>query len=286
MEEYDDALDSILEHGVTKTNKRTGEKTLSVCGIQSRYPLNLNAFPVITRRMYWPKSIFAELLWFISGSTNNNDLKALGSNIWTPWESREFEQGHRYIQGSLGPIYGFQLRHFGGAYVNGDTTNSFYGRNGFDQLQYILDLLKSDPSDRGILFSLWNPKDLDEMRLRPCHYTYQVLVDDEGNLTGHLTQRSCDFPVGVPANIQFYSAFTIMLAQQCGFTPYEFIHEAVDAHIYWNQIDAVKQYLETPIVESPRLMLNKAPSMYEYKLDDFVLEGYLPGPKINIPVTV
>ena len=114
MQPYDDSLRLILEKGTIKSNKRTGIKTLSLCGIQSRYKLDEDAFPVLTRRKIYPKSIFAELLWVISGSTNNKDLQALGTNIWTPWVNKEFEKKHGYAEGSFGPIYGFQLRHFDG----------------------------------------------------------------------------------------------------------------------------------------------------------------------------
>ncbi len=300
FEPYDNALDKILSKGVLKSNKRTGVKTLAICGIESRYKLDTGYFPVMTRRKTYPKSIFAELLWFISGSTNNKDLQALGANIWTPWVSKEFEDKHGYAEGSFGPVYGFQLRHFGGYYGDGvggpsklekstlpdNYKTSMYGFCGVDQLAYMMKRIKDDPSCRRILFSLWNPRDLDKMRLPPCHIEYQVMIDDCGRLSGHLTQRSCDFPIGIPANIQFYSALTCMIAQQTGYEPFEFVHETVDSHIYWDQIDAVKEYLNLPIINSPSLKLNKATSIYEYKLGDFVLEGFKPGPKLEIPVAV
>jgi thymidylate synthase len=313
MKPYDDALVHILESGVPRTNKRTGIKTLAVLGIQSRYRIDQH-LPVVTRRKVWPKSIFAELLWFISGSTNNKDLQALGANIWTPWVSKEFEDKHGYAEGSFGPIYGFQLRHFGGRYGNGiggmektqDNTvkckeeynsggavwdevvdyGSCYGKGGFDQLAYMMQRIKEDPSCRRILFDLWNPAELHKMRLPPCHYTFQIFIDDEGKMSGELTQRSCDFPIGVPANIQFYSTLIYMIAQQTGYQPYEFVHNTVDSHIYWDQIDAVKKYLETPVIDSPKLKLNKAADIYSYKMEDFQLLDFASGPKIEIPVAV
>lgn len=287
MKAYDDALELILKEGVAKSNKRTGVKTLSICGIQSRYRID-EFFPIVTRRKVWPKSIFAELLWFISGSTNNKDLQALGANIWTPWVDKAFEEKHGYVEGSFGKVYGFQLRYFGGDYGNGEKGDGIgqYGWGGFDQLKYMMDRIKEDPSCRRILFSLWNPKDLDKMKLPPCHYTYQIFIDDEGRMTGMLTQRSNDYFIGVCANVQFYSALTCMIAQQTGYKAYEFVHSAVDAHIYENQIDAVKEYLATPILPSPKLVLNKAKDIYSYKMDDFVLEGFQSGPKISAPVAV
>ena len=162
MEPYDNALTQILKTGVSRTNKRTNIKTLSVFGIQSRYNIS-EFFPIVTRRKVWPKSIFAELLWFLSGSTNNKDLQALGANIWSPWVDSEFEKKHGYAEGSFGPVYGFQLRHFGGFYGNGiggethtqdkfcfekDNTWSYngYGNGGFDQLTWMVNRIKEDPS--------------------------------------------------------------------------------------------------------------------------------------------
>lgn len=293
MQPYDDALKLILETGVTRTNQRTGIKTLAVFGIQSRYRIDEN-FPIITRRKVWPKSIFAELLWFLSGSTNNKDLQALGSNIWTPWVDKEFEDKHQYEEGSLGPVYGFQLRHYGGAYPTKHNQacadmmgmKGYYGMGGFDQLAYVMRRIKEDPSCRRILFDLWNPQDLHKMRLPPCHYSFQLFIDDDGRMSGLLTQRSCDFPIGVPANVQFYSALIYMIAQQTGYKPFEFVHSTADSHIYWDQIDAVHQYLSSPVVDSPKLKVNKAADIYSYKLDDFQLEGFTPGPKIDIPITI
>jgi len=303
IQAYDDALALILKYGVTRTNKRTGIKTKSVFGITSRYRLD-EAFPLVNRRKVWPKSIFGELLWFISGSTNNNDLLALGSKIWNPWVDEEFEHKHGYASGCFGPVYGFQLRHFGGFYGNGiggeahtrATTvapdgptgwaENSYGAGGFDQLSWMINRIKEDPTCRRILFSLWNPKETAKMKLPPCHYTFQILIDDEGRMTGVMTQRSCDFPIGVPANIQFYSALTMMIAQQTGFQAYEFVHNTVDSHIYWDQIPAIEEYLSLPTFVSPKLTINPAQDIFSYKLEDFVLHGYECGPKLEIPVAV
>jgi thymidylate synthase len=279
---YDDSLKLILEKGIRKPN-RTGVDTISIFGIQSRYRID-EFFPIVTKRKVWPKAIWAELLWFISGSTNNKDLQKLGSNIWTPWVDKNFEQKHGYEEGSLGPVYGFQLRHFGGNYNKG-FRNSGYGFGGIDQLSKMVCTLKNDPDSRRNLFSLWNPKQIDEMRLPPCHYTFQVYVH-ENKLSGILTQRSCDFPIGVPANIQFYSTLLYMLAQQCDLVPYEFVHSTVDSHIYVNQISAVEEYLSREAPFSPKLLLNKAKDIYSYCMDDFSLIDYNPLEKIEIPVAV
>lgn len=296
LQPYDDALQLILDEGVWKTN-RTGVRSKAVFGVLSRYRIDEH-FPIVTRRKVWPKAIFAELLWFLSGSTNNKDLQALGSNIWTPWVDYEFEKKHGFVEGSLGPVYGFQLRHFGGEYGDGtmiEPPSSWldpgakafwgYGEDGFDQLENMVNTLKTDPDCRRNLFSLWNPKDMPKMRIPPCHYTFQVFVH-EGKLSGELTQRSCDFPVGIPANIQFYSALIYMLAQQTGLRPYEFVHSTVDSHIYEDQLDAVGEYLARPKPDSPKLQLNKAKDIYSYSMEDFDLVDYLPEASIKIPVAV
>jgi len=310
LQPYDDALHNILDNGVRKIN-RTGVDTLAVFGIQSRYKIAEN-FPVLTGRKVWPKSIFAELLWFLSGSTNNQDLNALGAKIWDSWVDPEFEKKHGFAPGSFGPVYGFQLRHFGGYYGNGiggnpnsdknhvvnlaqhfgekDEKENVYGKGGFDQLSYMVERLKTNPDCRRNLFSLWNPAQVHQMRLPPCHYTFQVFTHEDANgtkqLSGLLTQRSCDFPIGVPANIQFYSTLIYMLAQQCGYEPFEFIHSTVDAHIYVNQIAAVEEYLERKKPDSPKLKLTKADDIFSYKPEHFELVDYNPLSKIEIPVAV
>ncbi|RDJ35331.1 MAG: thymidylate synthase [Crenarchaeota archaeon] len=305
LEAYDNCLKQILKHGVLKKN-RTGVDTIAIFGMQSRYRIDTH-FPVLTGRKVWPKAIFAELLWFLSGSTCNKDLQELGSNIWTPWVDAEFEKKHGYAEGCFGPVYGFQLRHFGGFYGNGlggqpNTQDKLttiskwphfgrivrenrYGKDGFDQLAYMVERLKNKPNCRRNLFSLWNPKELSAMRLPPCHYTFQVFTH-ENKLSGMLTQRSCDFPVGIPANIQFYSALIYMLAQQCGYEPYEFVHTTADSHIYVDQTEAVEEYLSREKPASPKLELNKAKDIYSYQLSDFKLVNYNPLSKIEIPVAV
>ena len=302
LEAYDNALRQILDNGVWKTN-RTGVRTKAVFGIQSRYRIN-ESFPILTGRKVWPKAIWGELLWFLSGSTNNKDLQAYGSNIWSPWVDAEFEKKNGYAEGWFGPVYGFQLRHFGGYYgdgVGGDprfpsicldfngnpfpSTPRPYGHGGFDQLALMVKTLKENPDDRRNLFSLWNPAEIGRMKLPPCHYTFQCFVH-EGKLTGMLTQRSCDFPIGIPANIQFYSTLIYMLAQQCGLEPYEFVHSTADSHVYEDQIPAIEEYLSRPKPDSPKLQIRKAADIYSYSIGDFVLLDYNPLEAIKIPVAV
>jgi thymidylate synthase len=308
---YDNALMDIRDMGCKRTNVRTGIPTKTIFGMLNRYRLNDSDgfFPIMTRRKVYPMSVFKELLWFLSGSTNNKDLTDMGCNFWTPWVDSEFEKKHGFAQGSFGPVYGFQLRHFGGHYGNGvggyaeslessinietlrddkviTERGSAYGKGGFDQLLWVVNRIKEDHSCRRTLWTLWNPHDVSKMRLPPCHMLFQVLVDDERRMTGILYQRSADFPVGVPANIQFYSALTVMLAQQTDCTAHEFVHMTGDSHIYGDQMDAVKEYLKTPIIASPKLEIKKASSILDYKIEDFVLTDFYPGPKIDVPVAV
>jgi thymidylate synthase len=276
LDEYDDLLERVLKKGKKRKN-RTGVDTLTIFGTQSRYDIS-EYFPALTRRKIYPKSIFAELLWFLSGSTNNKDLQTLGSNIWTPWVSEEFEKKHGYERGDLGPIYGFQLRSFGGDY------KLF---NGFDQLSYVLREIAVNPESRRILFSLWNPNDLNKQVLPSCHVLFQIDISvEDKTISGMLTQRSADLPIGVPANIIFYGALLYMLGQQTGYCPSELIHSIGNVHIYENQIESVEEYLSRPKPDSPTLILEKAPSICAYQMKNLLLKDYRPLPPIKIPVEV
>ena len=314
MKPYDIALQQILETGVDRTNKRTGIKTKSIFGMCNRYRLDTEFFPILARRKVWPKSVFAELLWFLSGSTNNEDLKKVGCNFWKPWVDDKWTEENGFASGQFGKVYGFQLRHFGGYYGNGiggptgsiatsiseedfdqagnplwdDSKESFKGgvANGFDQLAWVVNRIKEDSSCRRTLWTLWNPQDVAKMRLPPCHMLYQILVDDERRMTGIMYQRSCDFPVGVPANIQFYSALTMMIAQQTDCIPHEFVHMTADSHIYGDQIQSVEEYLGLPEMDSPKLKIRKAKDIFSYIPEDFEITDFVSGPKLEIPVAV
>lgn len=283
LKEYDNILNIILNEGVKQKN-RTGVDTLAIFGMHSRYRID-EYFPLLTGRKIWPKAIFAELLWFLSGSANNKDLQKLNCNIWTPWVDVDFELKNNYCEGALGPVYGFQALYFNGDYGDGNTSNPNYGKGGFNQIDYLLNEIKSNPASRRLVMSLWNPQQMHQMRLMPCHYTFQIFIN-ENKMSGMLTQRSCDVAVGSPANIQFYSALIYMFAQQTGYKPYEFIYSMGDAHIYLDQIQAVEEYLSREKPNSPKLLLNKADNLYNYKLDDFEILDYNPLKPIKIPVAV
>ncbi len=288
MRPYDDALRFILSNGQRRKN-RTGVDTISVFSMKSVYEID-QYFPLATKRKLYPKAVFAELLWMLSGSTNNDDLVKLGANFWTPWveesneENRAFYERTKFPKGYLGPVYGFQMRHFGGDY-------DFHLNNpreptGVDQISWLVNEIKENPRSRRLIVSLWNPVDLPRMRLAPCHFCFHVDIDDEGRMSLLMNQRSADFPVGVPANIQFYSALCYMLAQQTGYKPYRFIHSTEDSHIYVNQIDQVEEYLARPEVDSPKLNVKMASDMFSYTMDSFAVEDYSPAPPIKMPVTV
>lgn len=277
LKEYDIILEKILNEGVRKTN-RTGTDTLSIFGTQCRYRID-KYFPIPTKRKAFYKSIFAELLWMLSGSTNINDLNNLGSKIWDFWRDPEFEKNNKYNDGDLGPIYGHSFRNFGSEYGE---------KKGFDQVSYLINELKTNKYSRRALINLWDPKVMttNKVKLPTCHYAFQVLIDDQDRLTGILTQRSGDWLPGVSANIYFYSAFLYMIAQQTGYSPFELVHHVADAHVYVDQIDAAYKYLGAVEKDAPILVLNKKNNIFDYSINDFNIEGYDPGPIIKIPVAI
>ena len=289
---YDDALRFILKNGIRRKN-RTGVDTISVFSIKSVYQID-ECFPLLTKRKLHPKAVFAELIWMLSGSSNNDDLVKLGANFWTPWvqlshpDNKSFYNRTRFPDGYLGPVYGWQMRHFGGDYQKcilsepGDPSVDW----GFDQISWLVNEIKSNPGSRRLVVSMWNPKDMHLQRLPPCHYCFHVDIDDEGRMTLLLNQRSCDFPVGVPANIQFYSALCYMLAQQTGYKPYRFIHHTEDSHIYLDQVEQVEEYLSRSERPCPILNVKLEKDIFSYTVDSFEIVGYDPHPHIKIPVAV
>ena len=275
--DYDYKLKEIIDEGDVKSN-RTGIDALSIFGVQCRYSID-KFFPIPTRRKYPYKSIFSELLWMLSGSTNVNDLEAMNSKIWSAWRDKEFERRNGYADGELGPIYGHQFRNFGGDYNI---------PNGFDQVSFIVNELRNNKFSRRIIINLWDAKVVngDTVRLPPCHFNTQFLVDNKDRLTTILTQRSGDFLPGISANILFYSALSYMLAQQCGLKPYELIHNIGDAHVYTDQLTAANTYLQRGFPDSPKLTLLPAKDIFSYKLDNFIVSDYTPLDPIKIPVAV
>lgn len=244
---------------------RTGTGTLSMFGLTLKYNNDTKyGFPLLTtKRVHW-KSVVGELLWFLSGSTNANELRdKYGVTIWEEWKDEN---------GELGPVYGKQWRDF----------------NGVDQISQLIENIKKDPYSRRHIVSAWNPKDLPEMALAPCHTMFQVYVHNNGTLDLQLYQRSADMFLGVPFNIASYSLLMHMIAHVTGYKPGTFIHTIGDAHIYKNHIEAVKTQLSRSLDrESPTIELNPdVKSIFDFKPEDIKLIGYNPYPTIKAPVAV
>ena len=264
MKQYLDLLRHIRENGVMKED-RTGTGTQSVFGYQMRFDL-ADGFPLLTTKKVHLKSIIYELLWFISGDTNIKYLKDHGVTIWDEWADAD---------GNLGPVYGHQWRSWPAP--DGRT---------IDQLSQVIDTIKRNPDSRRMLVTAWNPGEVDNMALPPCHCLFQFYVAD-GKLSCQLYQRSADVFLGVPFNIASYALLTMMIAQECGLQPGEFVHTTGDTHIYKNHFDQVALQLSREPRKLPVMKLNPdVKSVFDFKYEDFTLEGYDPWPAIKAPVAV
>jgi thymidylate synthase len=264
MKAYHDLLQRVLTEGVVKTD-RTGTGTRSVFGHQMRFDL-AKGFPLVTTKKLHLKSIIHELLWFIAGDTNIAYLKANGVSIWDEWADKD---------GNLGPVYGKQWRSW--AKPDGGSV---------DQLRWVLDEIKRNPDSRRLVLSAWNPAELDQMALAPCHCLFQFYVAD-GRLSCQLYQRSADIFLGVPFNIASYALLTQMVAQVSGLEPGDFVHTFGDAHLYSNHIEQTELLLSRAPRALPVLKLNSdVRSLFDFTFDDIVIEGYDPHPAISAPVAV
>jgi thymidylate synthase len=264
MRQYLDLLRHVLANG-TRKDDRTGTGTLSVFGHQMRFDL-AEGFPLLTTKKVHLKSIIHELLWFLKGDTNIKYLKDNGVSIWDEWADEN---------GDLGPIYGYQWR-------------SWPARDGrhIDQISEVLQTLKSNPDSRRIIVSAWNVGELPYMKLPPCHAFFQFYVAD-GKLSCQLYQRSADIFLGVPFNIASYALLTLMIAQVTGLKPGDFVHTLGDAHIYLNHLEQVNLQLSRDTRALPTMKLNPAVTdLFDFKFEDFTLEGYDPHPGIKAPVAV
>jgi len=282
--EYLSAIREIIEKGVSMED-RTGTGTRSMFGKMMRFDLR-TSFPLLTtKRTFW-RGVVEELLWFVRGDTNAKHLSEQGVKIWDANGSREFldKRGlaHRE-EGDLGPVYGFQWRHFGAKYVD---MHMDYTGQGVDQLAECIRKIKEDPTDRRILLSAWNPADLNLMALPPCHMFCQFYVAN-GELSCLMYQRSCDMGLGVPFNIASYSLLTCMVAQVCGLKPGEFIHSMGNAHVYNNHIDPLQTQLDRTPRPFPVLRINPdVKGIDDFKPSDFELVGYNPHGKIAMDMAV
>lgn len=284
--QYLNLLQRILDDGVLRDD-RTGVGTLSLFGCSMRFDLsNDGHFPLLTtKRVFW-RGVVEELLWFIKGDTNANHLKEKKIHIWDSNGSRDFLDVHHLShreEGDLGPVYGFQWRHFGANYQDMHTN---YQELGVDQLLNCIDLIKHHPHDRRIIMTAWNPACINEMALPPCHMFCQFYVS-KGKLSCLMYQRSCDMGLGVPFNIASYALLTRMMAQVCALEPGEFVHMMGDTHIYNNHVDAIKQQLTRQPKAFPQLRINPDKMDIEsFTFDDFKLEGYDPHPTIAMDMAI
>ncbi len=261
MQQYLDLLKEIMNNGVDKSD-RTGTGTRSVFGRQMRFDLS-KGFPLVTTKKVHLKSIIYELLWFIKGDTNIKYLTDHGVRIWNEWADEN---------GDLGPVYGAQWRNWNG--------------EGIDQLADVINRLKTNPNDRRMIVSAWNPGQIAEMHLPPCHMMYQFYVADN-KLSCMLYQRSCDMFLGVPFNIASYALLTMMIAQVCGFEPGEFVHTLGDTHIYHNHFDQVREQLSRHPYPLPQMKINPfVKDINDFKFEDFELVGYQCHDTIKAKVAV
>ena len=263
MKQYLDLLRHIRSNGTMKSD-RTGTGTQSVFGYQMRYDLS-EGFPLLTTKKVHLKSIIHELLWFIAGDTNIKYLKDNGVSIWDEWADEN---------GDLGPVYGHQWRSW--PTPDGGT---------IDQLANVINQIKNTPDSRRMIVSAWNVAEVEKMALPPCHSLFQFYVAD-GKLSCQLYQRSADVFLGVPFNIASYALLTMMIAQECELQAGEFVHTLGDTHLYLNHMEQVDEQLARTPRTLPTMRLNPdVKSVFDFRYEDFTLEGYDPHPTIKAPMS-
>ena len=264
MQQYLDLLNRVSQEGITRAD-RTGTGTKSVFGHQMRFDLAAG-FPMLTTKKLHLKSIIYELLWFLSGDTNVAYLQKHGVKIWDEWADEN---------GDLGPVYGAQWRHW----------RAPDGRH-IDQIKNLVAQLTASPESRRHIVTAWNPADVENMALPPCHCLFQFYVA-EGKLSCQLYQRSADIFLGVPFNIASYSLFTMMLAQVCGFELGDFVLTLGDAHLYLNHLEQTELQLTRTPTALPSMAINPAKKdIFSFTYDDFTLENYSAEPNIPAPIAV
>jgi thymidylate synthase len=283
--QYIQLIKDILQYGSLESG-RNGE-TISIFGSAMYFSLENNSIPIFTSKKVAWKTCLKELLWFIKGDTNNQHLIDQNVTIWRENASRNFldSRGLTNLQeNDLGPVYGHQWRHFNAPYTNCDAD---YSGQGIDQLQYIINQLKdADPikrNSRRLIMSAWNPCQIDEMALPPCHILVQFNVSHGNKLSCSLYQRSGDIGLGVPFNIVSYSFLTHILAKHCGLEAHEFIYTIGNAHIYSNHVEALKEQIKNELFVFPKIeIMNSYENINDYTVEDIVITNYKSNSAINM----
>ncbi len=264
MREYHDLLRLVLERGQPRAD-RTGVGTISVFGAQARFDLREN-FPLLTTKKLHLKSIIYELLWFLRGETNVRFLREHGVTIWDEWADE---------RGDLGRVYGAQWMDWRGQ--NGARVN---------QIDDVIAQIQKNPGSRRLIVSAWNPAEIEDMALPPCHALFQFYVQN-GELSCQLYQRSADLFLGVPFNIASYALLTMMVAQVCELRPGEFVHTFGDLHLYQNHLEQAREQLSRNFRPLPRMQLNPTvKNIHDFRFEDFTLVNYDPHPAIKAPIAV
>ena len=264
MKQYLSLLQRILDEGTVKTD-RTGTGTKSIFGHQMRFDLN-EGFPLLTTKKLHLKSIIHELLWFLRGDTNIAYLKANGVSIWDEWADEN---------GDLGPVYGQQWRSW-----------PDYKGGTIDQISNVVEMIRHNPDSRRMIVTAWNPAEIEQMALPPCHCLFQFYVAD-GRLSLQLYQRSADTFLGVPFNIASYALLLMMMAQVTGLKAGEFIHTTGDTHLYLNHLEQARLQLTREPRPLPKMLINpEVSSIFDFKYEDFQLTDYNPHPHIKATVSV
>ena len=283
--EYLNLVEKILSLGKKKPD-RTGVGVISIFGAQMRFSLRDERLPLLTTKKVFWRGLVEELLWFIKGSTNSKLLSEKKVGIWDANGAREFLDKQGFVgreEGDLGPVYGFQWRHYGAEYKDMHTD---YTGKGIDQLKQVIHTIKNNPDDRRIILCAWNPCDIPQMALPPCHLLAQFYVC-EGELSCQMYQRSADMGLGVPFNMASYSLLTHMIAHVCKLKTGDFIHTLGDAHVYLNHIDPLKEQLVRKPNPAPRLkIIREVENIEDFVFADFLLEDYSPHPSIAMKMAV
>lgn len=283
--QYLNLVTQILNTG-NKRNDRTGTGTMSLFGSQMRFSLRENKFPLLTTKHLFYRGIVEELLWFIRGSTNVKELQEKNVHIWDQNSSRVYLDSLGLTNretGDLGPVYGFQWRHFGASYVN---MHMDYTGQGIDQLADIIKTIQTEPESRRIIMCAWNPTDLSAMALPPCHCLIQFYVNDD-ELSCHVYQRSADIGLGLPFNIASYALLTIMIAHVTGLKPGDIIISLGDVHLYLTHVENLLIQSKRIPKPFPQLFIkNTIKNINDFTFDDFDIVNYKPHPKIQMKMAV